>query len=889
MIFERVTLRNVRCYESADLELDPGVTVIHGPNGSGKTTILEACFFALYGARALEETLDQFVTTGAEEAAVTLWFRHAGTAYRVHRRIRVSGDQAQTAECVLEAPEETIDGARDVRRRITALLRMDADAFVNCAYVRQGEINELIHATPATRQRIIDDLLQLGALEEYRERAGDARLAVEDRLGELRGKLSGIEERIEAKEAKDLHDQLNELESKLTTVENNLEDLDDRIEETEATREEAIEVIESYEEKRSELADLEERIDDLRERITETESQRTALDDQLDTLRERREDLRERRDTHLSETSLDDDVDSETIESAIDAVETDIEDTRDTLKSTELEIQEAKTAIETATDRAEELVAEAETKRETATELAAELEEDEATLEERRERRASLEAQREDLEATLDAAPVDRGDAETLLADREAQLDSITEELADARAERDQVRERINRAERLRDEGRCPECGQPVEDAPHVETLEDDRERKTQLEETIADLEARRDELEAARETAEDLVEIESTLERLDEQITTTRELIDDRETTIADKRERIETLRREAEDLEQKAEEQRERATAQRERLDDLTDTVARLNRRQQTHRSRKETLEALKETIDTLVEIDEQMTQLRERRSLLTEQNDERRETLAELQEQRQDLRRAYDEQRLEEATQAKHAAEETLETLRSNREEYATKRDELQNAIGAVRGELEELESLRDQQDALVERRDALEHVHEEVSELEALYSDLRSELRQRNVSILEELLNETFGLVYRADAYDRIELSDTYELTVYQKDGEPLDPEQLSGGERALFNLSLRAGIYRLLAEGIDGAAPMPPLILDEPTVFLDTGHVTQLVELIGVMQELGVDQIIVVSHDEELIDAADDLVEVHKDPTTNRSELARRTKRALIGE
>jgi exonuclease SbcC len=68
--------------------------------------------------------------------------------------------------------------------------------------------------------------------------------------------------------------------------------------------------------------------------------------------------------------------------------------------------------------------------------------------------------------------------------------------------------------------------------------------------------------------------------------------------------------------------------------------------------------------------------------------------------------------------------------------------------------------------------------------------------------------------------------------------------------------------------------------MPPLILDEPTVFLDSGHVTQLVELIESMRDRGVEQILVVSHDEELIDAADDLVTVTKDSTTNRSTVER---------
>ena len=68
--------------------------------------------------------------------------------------------------------------------------------------------------------------------------------------------------------------------------------------------------------------------------------------------------------------------------------------------------------------------------------------------------------------------------------------------------------------------------------------------------------------------------------------------------------------------------------------------------------------------------------------------------------------------------------------------------------------------------------------------------------------------------------------------------------------------------------------------MPPLILDEPTVFLDSGHVSRLVGLVDEMRSLGVRQIIIVSHDDELVGAADDLVRVEKDPTSNRSTVER---------
>jgi exonuclease SbcC len=210
----------------------------------------------------------------------------------------------------------------------------------------------------------------------------------------------------------------------------------------------------------------------------------------------------------------------------------------------------------------------------------------------------------------------------------------------------------------------------------------------------------------------------------------------------------------------------------------------------------------------------------------------------------------------------------------------DDLEAERSDLQERVGALRNEIEELEALRERRAALAATVERLDSLYDEAERLQEMYGRLRAELRQRNVETLERMLNETFDLVYQNDSYSHIELDGEYRLTVYQKDGESLEPDQLSGGERALFNLSLRSAIYRLLAEGIEGAAPMPPLILDEPTVFLDSGHVSQLVALIEHMRDLGVEQILVVSHDEELVGAADDLVTVRKDATTNRSSVER---------
>ncbi len=49
MLLRSISLHNVRSYDLANFEFDPNVTLILGPNGSGKTTILEAVYYLMRG------------------------------------------------------------------------------------------------------------------------------------------------------------------------------------------------------------------------------------------------------------------------------------------------------------------------------------------------------------------------------------------------------------------------------------------------------------------------------------------------------------------------------------------------------------------------------------------------------------------------------------------------------------------------------------------------------------------------------------------------------------------------------------------------------------------------------------------------------------------------
>ena len=879
MKFERIRLEHFKCYGDADLRLDEGVTVIHGLNGSGKSSLLEACFFALYGATALDSTLDEVVTIGAEEATVELWFAHAGESYHVERRIRVSGDSASNWKCILEAPGGTYEGARDVRQHIAELLRMDAEAFVNCAYVRQGEVNKLINASPGDRQDMIDDLLQLGKLEAYRERASKARLGVKHVRDGKRELLEDREVEIERREEKDLHGTLNDLESRLAEVDAERDRYEENREEAVQTRDEAQSILDEYEQRREELEELRERVTDLREDIEATERERDELADRIRNLNDEADDVRDRRESLLVETDLSD-PDGKTVEERLTAVSERIEDLREDIEDHRLAVQnherEAESLREDATDREQR----ASEKRDRADELAHDLDATREKLADRREKLATLDEEIEATEETFADAPVDPEAADDHWDELAEKVNERREREAELETELANAEASLEEAEELLDAGKCPECGQPVADSPHVEAIDEYRERVADCKDELVDVRGERERLEEQLDRANDLVDAANDIQQLRSNRKNIAQLVEEQSEGVDETETQIAETRSTAEELDAEAAEKREAAAAAEAAAEERREALAEAETEREGAVDRRDRLESVVETFERERDIEADVARLREQRENKADLNDERRDRLADMRDREADLEAEFDESAIETARTERERATDYIEKVDPKLDELHEERDDLTGRIGGVKNEIEALENLREQRDDLAATVDHLDTLYEEAEELQEMYGQLRTELRQRNVESLERMLNETFELVYQNDAYSRIELDGEYELTVYQKDGEPLDPEQLSGGERALFNLSLRCAIYRLLAEGIEGAAPTPPLILDEPTVFLDSGHVSQLVELIDSMRELGVEQIVVVSHDEELVGVADDLVTVRKDATTNRSTVTR---------
>jgi DNA repair protein SbcC/Rad50 len=148
---------------------DADLFVLFGPTGAGKSSIIDAITFALYGtvpryddARLVAPVISQ----GMNEARVRLDFVAHGERHTAVRVVRRTKTGATTKEARLERDGRTLAGTADeLTQAVERLLGLPFQHFTRCVVLPQGDFADFLHAKAGERQEL---LIRLLGLDVYR-------------------------------------------------------------------------------------------------------------------------------------------------------------------------------------------------------------------------------------------------------------------------------------------------------------------------------------------------------------------------------------------------------------------------------------------------------------------------------------------------------------------------------------------------------------------------------------------------------------------------------------------------------------------------------------------------------------------------------------------------
>ena len=251
------------------------VGVLVGENGAGKSSLLDAITWAVWG-RSRARVDSELVHQGASEMKVVFTFALRDQQYRVLRAKKAGKSGGGVLDFQICDPggqwmsiaEATIPKTQE---KIIRTLRLTYETFCNSAYLVQGQADEFTGKRPNERKQVLADILGLQEWERYEERAKDKIRAIDGRLAGIEALLKEIEDELARRP---------DYERELTTAQAKVIEVSERLRQAEAGWTE-IDLA------RQAMVTLERQIGDITRRLKDTQREIDELDRDLRQARAR--------------------------------------------------------------------------------------------------------------------------------------------------------------------------------------------------------------------------------------------------------------------------------------------------------------------------------------------------------------------------------------------------------------------------------------------------------------------------------------------------------------------------------------------------------------------------------------------------------------------------
>ncbi len=220
---------------------EEGKIGILGQNESGKTTLLEVIEYALYGlkrGRASDESRENIVTWGKEEAKLEIEFTSGQDRFLLRRTFDVRGGHKARLTALADSKEDqtkTLSSLTEIEDRIAQITGMDRDSFTKLVYIRQKDLDALKELAKSKREQLVNKVMGIEVFDDAVSRAKTDLSALEKDLEKKEIELDSVQ-----KNAQTYHDrraQKDTLETQVTEHKQELEKKDSELKQTQAVLE----------------------------------------------------------------------------------------------------------------------------------------------------------------------------------------------------------------------------------------------------------------------------------------------------------------------------------------------------------------------------------------------------------------------------------------------------------------------------------------------------------------------------------------------------------------------------------------------------------------------------------------------------------------------------
>ena len=821
---------------------------ISGHNGAGKSSLLDAFTWSLFGEARGKGGDVINLSQDVKAAEVALTFLYEGNIYRVQRTLPRNKSTVLEFQVLDRGSQTTDDGrwrpltektTRDTQARIEQTLRLDYETFINASFFLQGKADQFTQKKASERKAVLSAVLGLEIWDTYKDRTAERRRELETEVTEIDGRIAEIDAELGEED---------ERRRRLSELEESLKQLTTAREAQESALENIRRNAALINEQRKTVANAETQLKRVQDTLTSIEAKIAVKEN------ERAEYL------DLLERAKD-------IESAYKAWQK---------ARKELEAFDANaTEFREHDEKRQPLLREIEVEK-------AKLEQEGEELGKQYSVISDQLAMVESLESQLNTARESLKEAEEKIQERtklEAQRNEARERQAGLKAENESLRREMDElktridALKVAEGAECPLCGQPLSESHRKSTLKD-------LEQTGKD---KGDAFRSNKKEAEDLVE---QIANYESRITKLSGADNERvrfSNSISQLTLQIESIRQQSKEWEktgakrlkeiEKVLESGKYASEAQKALKVLDKELTKLGYDVSAH-------EAKRKEENDLRYVEEDSRKLESARELskrIGKEIQELEEERGKKKEETAEAEKVFSE--AENVLAESEAGDPNLQDAESKLFELREDENRVRDEAGAARQRVDVLATLRN-------RRAEYERQREEISQNIVRHKSLERafgkdgvpallieqalpQIQQKANDILERLSDGTMMIqfVTQAEYRDkkRDDLKETLDIHISDSSGMR-DYEMYSGGEAFRVNFAIRLALSEILAQR--KGARLQTLVIDEGFGSQDALGRQRLVEAINAVKN-DFSKIFIITHLDELKDAFPNRIEIEK--------------------